>query len=130
VNVASECGYTDYNYKELVKLQAEYQDLVILGFPSNQFGQQEPGSDEDILKFATENYSVNFPLYSKVDVMGDDACELYKYLHTETASAPNWNFSKYLVDRKGEVVQFLSEKDPFENLITSLDYLLPQKTEL
>lgn len=126
VNVASECGYTDLNYKELVDLQQDYQDkgFTVLAFPSNQFGQQEPGTNQQILSFASNNYGVNFPIFSKVEAIGDTVCEVYRHLSETLGSAPTWNFCKYLVDRNGEVVQFFSVKDTFDSIRTSLDYIL------
>ena len=131
MNVASECEYTHSNYQELTKLQAEYQDrgFTVLGFPSNQFDEQEPGSNQEILEFAKSKFDLNFPLFSKVDVLGEGSCELYKYLYSETASQPSWNFCKYLVDQNGDVVQFLAVKEPFDSLRVSLDYLLNKNTK-
>ncbi len=132
MNVASECGYTESNYRELVQLQSDYQGkpFTVLGFPSNDFGGQEPGSDEDILNFTSEKYQVNFPLFSKVNVIGDEASDLYKYLFSETYAAPQWNFCKYLVDGTGNVLQFFSQEDPFTSVRETLNYLLANKTEL
>jgi glutathione peroxidase len=81
----------------------------VLGFPCNQFGAQEPGSDEEILEFATSNYQVNFPLFAKIDVNGDTACDLYKLLKSQQADEEGnadigWNFTKFLIDRSGAVV--------------------------
>lgn len=86
------------------------QGFTVLAFPCNQFGQQEPGTDAEILEFARSTYDVNFPMFAKVDVNGDNACELYQYL-TERKPQPSgdpaiaWNFTKFLVDRSGEVVE-------------------------
>lgn len=110
VNVASHCGYTP-QYTGLEALYEKYKDkgLVVIGFPANNFGAQEPGTNAEIQTFCTSKYSVKFPLYGKVSVKGDDQTPLYKYLTKETA-APiagdiKWNFTKFLVDRNGQVVQ-------------------------
>lgn len=126
VNVASECGYTDLNYRELVQLQTDYQDkgLTVLAFPCNQFGQQEPGTSQQVLRLATQTYGANFPIFGKVDVTGDSACAAYKYLAGNMGSVPSWNFCKYLVDQKGKVVQFFPVTSKFDEIRTSIDYLL------
>jgi glutathione peroxidase len=110
VNTASECGLTP-QYEDLEALYEKYSDkgLVVLGFPCNQFGKQEPGSDADIAKFCSDNYKVKFPMFSKVDVNGEGATPLYKYL-TSLDTKPqgkgkiSWNFEKFLLNRNGEVV--------------------------
>ena len=126
VNVASECGYTDLNYKELVRLQNDYQHrgFTVLAFPSNQFGQQEPGTNQQIITLATESYAANFPIFGKIDVMGNTTCPVYEYLVGKTGSMPTWNFCKYLVDRRGEVVQYFSQANSFDEIRTSIEYLL------
>jgi len=110
VNTASRCGFTP-QYRELQELYETYRDrgLEILAFPCNQFANQEPGSEEEIQKFCETQYNVTFPLFSKVKVKGPDAHPLFKYL---TESAPGmlgkeikWNFTKFLVNRRGEVVK-------------------------
>ena len=110
VNVASKCGLTP-QYKELQALHEKYEKdgLVILGFPCNQFRQQEPGTAEEIKKFCTANYGVSFPLFAKIEVNGDGACDLYKYLTALDAKPKGpgkitWNFEKFVIGRKGEVV--------------------------
>lgn len=133
MNVASECGYTDHNYRQLVSLQDDYHSkgFNVLAFPCNQFGEQEPGSNEEILKFAREKYNVNFPMFAKVDVKGEQVTGVYEHLTGSLLNAPTWNFCKYLVDQSGEVVQFFKEKDDFSSIRQSLDYLLSRKhTEL
>jgi glutathione peroxidase len=110
VNVASKCGYTK-QYEGLQDLYAKHKDegLVILGVPSNDFGKQEPGTEEEIQKFCSSKYKVTFPMTSKVVVKGDDKTELYKVL---TAATPKngkveevgWNFEKFLIGRNGQVV--------------------------
>jgi glutathione peroxidase len=110
VNVASKCGFTK-QYTALEALYTKYNDkgFVILGFPCNQFGGQEPGTAEDIRKFCTSKYSVTFPLMAKIEVNGDGACDLYKYLtpldaKPKGAGKVKWNFEKFLVGRDGQVV--------------------------
>jgi glutathione peroxidase len=110
VNTASECGLTP-QYAELQKLYDQYKDngFTVLGFPCNQFGNQEPGREEHISEFCSLNYGVNFPMFAKVDVNGDHAHPLFQYLKEETSGAVEttdieWNFAKFLVDRNGKVV--------------------------
>jgi len=110
VNVASECGFTP-QYEGLEKLYETYKDqgLMILGFPSNQFGEQEPGSDDEIIFFCQGTYDVKFDMFSKIDVNGDNTDPLYKYLKSEQSGfmwteSIKWNFTKFLVDREGNVV--------------------------
>ncbi|MBA4494695.1 glutathione peroxidase [Paenactinomyces guangxiensis] len=111
VNTASKCGFTP-QYKELQELYEQYREdgLEILAFPCNQFMNQEPGTDAEILEFCSLNYGVTFPIFSKIDVNGDQAHPLYKYLCKEApglmgSKAIKWNFTKFLVNRKGEVVK-------------------------
>ena len=110
VNVASQCGYTP-QYSALEAIYEKYKDqgFVILGFPANNFGAQEPGTNEEIKTFCTRKYSVKFPMYAKISVKGDDQAPLYAYLTKQTGDAIKgeikWNFTKFLVDRNGNVVQ-------------------------
>ena len=129
VNLASECGYTDHNYKQLTSMQDLYgrRGFTVLAFPCNQFGQQEPGTDSEILFFATKKYDANFPIFSKVDVKGENMCDVYRYLTESTGSFPNWNFNKYLIDRHGEVVQFFTATDTFTDIKQSISYLLSKQ---
>lgn len=131
MNVASECGYTDSNYKALVQLQQDYQGkgFTVLAFPSNQFSQQEPGTNQKIIDFARDSYGANFPIFSKTNVTGNLMCDVYQYLTRNTGSFPSWNFCKYLVDRRGEVVQFFSQKDEFSAIKASVEYLLRKKLD-
>jgi glutathione peroxidase len=110
VNVASKCGYTP-QYKALEELHEKYgkDGLVIIGVPANEFKQQEPGTDEEIAKFCTDTYGVKFPMLSKVVVKGDGMTPLYKHLTSKDtnpkfAGEIQWNFTKFLVDRSGQVV--------------------------
>lgn len=126
VNVASECGYTP-QYKNLQALSEQYKDkLVVIGFPANNFGGQEPGSNAEIRSFCTKNYGVTFQMMDKISVKGSDMHPLYKWLSNKEengtcSEAPSWNFCKYLIDEKGNVVKFFSSKtDPLSKDITSL----------
>jgi glutathione peroxidase len=109
VNTASQCGFTP-QFEGLEKLYEDYADqgLVVLGFPCNQFGGQEPGDSEQIGAFCQKNYGVTFPMFEKVDVNGDDAHPLFQWLREEQGglmgSKIKWNFTKFLVNRDGEVV--------------------------
>jgi glutathione peroxidase len=110
VNVASQCGYTP-QYSALEAIYQKYKDqgFVILGFPANNFGAQEPGTNEEIRTFCSRKYSVTFPMFSKISVKGTDQAPLYSYLTKETGPGISgdikWNFTKFLVDRSGSVVQ-------------------------
>jgi glutathione peroxidase len=110
VNVASQCGYTP-QYSALEAIYEKYKDrgFVIVGFPANNFGAQEPGTNAEIKTFCSRKYNVTFPMYAKVSVKGSDQTPLYAYLTTETgkgiAGEIQWNFTKFLVDRNGNVVQ-------------------------
>jgi len=107
VNVASKCGYTK-QYKGLESLYREYKDkgFEILGFPSNDFGAQEPGSEAEIKSFCSLTYDVSFDLFSKVKVKGNEIVDIYKYLTDTTGSQVQWNFNKFLVDKEGKVVKY------------------------
>lgn len=115
VNVASECGYTP-QYKELEELYKKHGDKVtVLGFPANNFGGQEPGTNQQIATFCEKNFGVTFPMFAKVSVKGDDTAPLYKFLADKSkngavSDAPTWNFCKYLVDEQGRVVAFYPSK--------------------
>jgi len=111
VNVASKCGFTP-QYQGLESLYLNYKDkgFFILGFPSNDFGQQEPGTPEEIQTFCRSKYSVTFPLFEKVDVLkGPTQAPVYQFLTTNFPQ-PSWNFCKYLVDPTGKVLQFFPSK--------------------
>jgi glutathione peroxidase len=108
VNVASKCGLTP-QYADLQKLQDKYKDkgFVVLGFPANEFGKQEPGTDAEIKEFCTGKYNVSFPMFSKVVVKGEGQAPLYAHLtggEGKTAGDIKWNFTKFLVDKEGKVV--------------------------
>lgn len=124
VNTASECGYTK-QYEGLQKLYENYKEkLVVVGFPANNFGGQEPGSNETIAAFCKKNYGVTFPMAAKVSVKGDDMAPIFKWL---TSKAQNdamdteikWNFGKFLLDEKGSLIQYFPSKvDPMSEEIT------------
>jgi glutathione peroxidase len=119
VNTASYCGFT-HQYEGLEKLQSRFQDrgLVVLGFPSNDFGQQEPGSAKQIADFCFNTYGVKFPMFSKSVVVGANRNPLYAALYKATGTAPGWNFQKYLIDRTGKVVSsFPSQVEPQDKAI-------------
>ncbi|MBL9150744.1 MAG: glutathione peroxidase [Phycisphaerae bacterium] len=112
VNVASKCGLTP-QYTGLEKLYGEFKDkgFVILGFPCNDFGNQEPGSAEDIKTFCSTKYNVTFPMFAKVQSKaGEGQSEIYNYLGARTNSLPSWNFGKYLIGRDGQPIAFFESK--------------------
>jgi len=116
VNTASKCGFTP-QYAQLQELYSRYKDkgLVVIGFPANNFAKQEPGSNEQIREFCTENYGVSFPMMSKISVKGDDIHPLYQWLtlkdkNGKEDSKVKWNFQKYLIDEKGQLVAHFSPK--------------------
>ncbi|KAH0938998.1 hypothetical protein HID58_006459 [Brassica napus] len=110
VNVASQCGLTNSNYTELAQLYQKYKDhgFEILAFPCNQFGNQEPGSNEEIVQFACTRFKAEYPIFDKVDVNGDSAAPIYKFLKSSKGGVfgdgIKWNFAKFLVDKDGNVV--------------------------
>jgi glutathione peroxidase len=127
VNTASECGNTP-QYSDLEKLYEKYKDrLVVIGFPANNFGQQEPGTNADISKFCSKNYGITFPMMSKVSVKGDDIDPLFHWLITQ----PNpdktgdirWNFEKFLIDENGNLIhRFHDKMSPMdEKIITAIE---------
>jgi glutathione peroxidase len=126
VNVASECGLTP-QYDGLVRLYSRYRDqgLEILGFPCNQFGGQEPGSQSQIREFCRTNYGVEFPMFEKIEVNGEGRDSLYEWLTGEDVGPDGsgdiaWNFAKFLVDREGKLIaRFSPTVEPCSNVITS-----------
>lgn len=133
VNVASQCGYTP-QYAGLEALYEKYKDkgLIVLGFPANNFGGQEPGTDEQIKTFCSRKYNVTFPMYSKISVKGADQAPLYKFLVKEDPSHTGeikWNFTKFLVDRNGTVMQrfepAVTPEDP--QMVAAIEKLLQEK---
>ncbi|MDE2474521.1 MAG: glutathione peroxidase [Alphaproteobacteria bacterium] len=129
VNTASECGYTP-QYAGLESLWRKYKDrgLIVLGVPSNDFGRQEPGSEAEIRNFCTKNYGVSFPMTAKYEVSGRNAHSFYHWITAQAgdAAAPRWNFHKYLIDGKGELVGIYPSKVAPEDkkLITEIEGLL------
>jgi glutathione peroxidase len=132
VNVASKCGHTP-QYKGLQSIYEKYKDrgFIILGFPANNFLRQEPGTNDEIKKFCTLNYGVTFDMFSKISVKGSDQDPLYQYLTKESPvpGVVTWNFQKYLVDRKGNVVEkFAPGTGPEEKeVIDKIEQLLSEK---
>lgn len=110
VNTASKCGYTP-QYADLQALQETHSDdVTVLGFPANNFLWQEPGSNADIAEFCEKNYGVTFQMFEKISVGGSDRHPLYEWLAAKSGKKPTWNFCKYLVNRKGEVIGFYGPK--------------------
>ncbi len=130
VNTASKCGFTP-QYKGLENLQKEYADkgFCVLGFPCNQFGKQEPGDAEAIQSFCDLTYQTSFPLFKKIEVNGDNALPLYDYM---TEQAPGilgskgvkWNFTKFLINKNGEVIKRFAPKDKPESIASNIEELL------
>ena len=126
VNTASQCGFTP-QYKGLQGLYAKYKDrgFAVLAFPCDQFGHQEPGSDDEIKSFCETNYGIGFPLFSKVEVNGDNAHPLYKFLKSEKGGllgdAIKWNFTKFLVDKQGNVVDRYAPLTPPDNIARDIE---------
>jgi glutathione peroxidase len=129
VNVASRCGNTP-QYAGLEKLYTDYKDkgFVILGFPSNDFGKQEPGTPQEITTFCTTKYHVTFPMFEKVKTKGAGQAPVYEFL-TNGFPVPTWNFSKYLVGKDGKVIMFFKDKVKPDNkdLIAAIDAALAAK---
>ena len=130
VNTASECGFTP-QFAGLETLWKEYADqgLVVVGFPSNQFGGQDPGANDQIESFCQLNYGVSFPMMAKVDVNGDHAHPLWKWLSAEApgllgSKAIKWNFTKFLVGRDGEVIARYAPTDKPESLVKDIEAAL------
>ncbi|HEX4883732.1 MAG TPA: glutathione peroxidase [Casimicrobiaceae bacterium] len=130
VNTASQCGFTP-QYKGLEALQKKYhaKGFDVLGFPCNQFGAQEPGTDAEIATFCETSFGVSFPMFAKVDVNGDDAAPLYRWLKKEKpgllgSEAIKWNFTKFLVDRTGKVVARYAPNDTPESIAPAIEKLL------
>jgi len=127
VNTASQCGYTP-QYEGLEALYRRYRDkgLVVLGFPANDFGGQEPGSNGEIAKFCELNYGVSFPMFAKSGVVARNANPFYASLATKTGERPQWNFHKYLIDRSGEkVLSFGSAVTPSDpKLVGEIERML------
>ena len=130
VNTASYCGYTK-QYEGLEALYRNYKDrgLVVIGFPSNDFGSQEPGTNKEIAEFCRTTYGVEFPMFEKTSVARLDAQPLYATLVKATGQAPQWNFHKYVVDRTGtRIASFASAVEPTQrDFVASIERLLAEK---
>ncbi|MFN3197599.1 MAG: glutathione peroxidase [Bradymonadia bacterium] len=131
VNTASKCGFTP-QFKGLEALHKEYGErgLAVLGFPCNQFGHQDPGSNDEISEFCQINYGVSFPMHAKIDVNGKDAHPLYNYLKGEAkgvlgSKGIKWNFTKFLVDAEGNVIDRFASKTAPAKLKAEIEKLLP-----
>ena len=131
VNTASHCGFTG-QYKGLEELYRTYTDrgLVVLGFPCDQFGHQEPGDEEEIATFCERNFGVTFPLFAKIDVNGPDAHPLYEWLRSEQSGLVGnkirWNFTKFLIDTEGKVVKRYGSTTTPDQISDDIEALLPE----
>jgi glutathione peroxidase len=130
VNVASRCGFTP-QYAGLEALYRKYGEkgFVVLGFPCNQFGAQEPGADSEIAQFCATSYDVTFPMFSKIDVNGEKAHPLYRWLKHAApgllgSEAIKWNFTKFLIDRSGKVVRRFASTDTPQSLEKAIESIL------
>ena len=132
VNTASKCGFTP-QYEGLEALHAKYNDrgFSVVGFPSNDFMGQEPGSEDEIKEFCTLTYGVKFPMFEKTVVKGDDAHALYRDLAAATGEAPGWNFHKYLIDRNGNAVKSYGSRTRPDDaaMVAEIERLLAEKPE-
>lgn len=130
VNTASKCGFTP-QYNGLQELQEKFKDsgFSVLAFPCNQFGGQEPGSSEEIQEFCTVNYGINFPIFEKVDVKGEDAHPLFKYLTSEKkgllgSESIKWNFTKFLINKEGKPIARFAPNTTPEKISIEIENLL------
>ncbi|MCZ8136512.1 MAG: glutathione peroxidase [Porphyrobacter sp.] len=130
VNTASKCGFTpQYDGLEKIYQQFKDKDFEVLGFPCNQFGAQEPGSADEIAEFCKINFGVTFPLMAKVDVNGDNASPLFDWMKKEAkglmgSTSIKWNFTKFLIDREGNVVKRYAPTDKPESIAKDIEKLL------
>lgn len=133
VNVASKCGNTkQYNDLEQIHLKYHQKGLCVLGFPCNQFFMQEPKNEQEIIEFCRSKYNVTFEMFSKVNVNGPNACELYTFLKnehpwTDRAKNVKWNFEKFIVDKSGNVKYRIGNKESILNHIDKIEELINQK---
>jgi len=132
VNTASKCGFTS-QYKGLQGLYAKFRKrgFEVLAFPCDQFGHQEPGNDHEIRSFCEANYGIEFPLFSKIEVNGEGAHPLYKFLKSEKGGllgdSIKWNFTKFLVDKEGKVVERYAPMTPPERIATDIEKQLKKR---
>jgi len=132
VNVASKCGFTpQYTGLEALYRKYQAQGFAVLGFPCDQFGHQEPGNEAEIQQFCSLNYDVSFPLFAKIEVNGENAHPLYQYLKQQQpgvlgTQAIKWNFTKFLVDRQGQVIKRYASTDKPEEIAGDIEALLNQ----
>ena len=130
VNTASKCGFTpQYKGLEALYEKLKHQGFEVLGFPCNQFGKQEPGSDEEIAEFCDLTFKVSFPMFSKIDVNGEQAAPLYQFLKSEApgvlgSKGIKWNFTKFLVNKEGQVVKRFAPKDKPESIESQVTEIL------
>jgi glutathione peroxidase len=130
VNVASKCGFTDqYEALETLYVKFAHRGFVVLGFPCNQFGSQEPGNEEQIKEFCRLNYGVTFPMFSKIEVNGGSTHPLYEFLKKKRpgilgSGSIKWNFTKFLIDRNGYVVERFAPKKKPDELENNIEVLL------
>ncbi|MGE0114307.1 MAG: glutathione peroxidase [Steroidobacteraceae bacterium] len=132
VNVASKCGFTpQYTGLEALYRKYQAQGFAVLGFPCDQFGHQEPGNEAEIQQFCSLNYDISFPLFAKIEVNGENAHPLYQYLKQQQpgvlgTQAIKWNFTKFLVDRQGQVIKRYASTDKPEEIAGDIEALLNQ----
>ncbi|XP_054843208.1 probable glutathione peroxidase 8 [Eublepharis macularius] len=128
VNVASQCQHTDKNYITLQELHREFgpSHFTVLAFPCNQFGESEPGTNQEIRVFAKKNYGVTFPIFNKIKILGSGASPAFKFLIESSKKQPRWNFWKYLVSPEGKVVNFWRPDEPLESIRPDIAALVRQ----
>ncbi|XP_048359820.1 probable glutathione peroxidase 8 [Sphaerodactylus townsendi] len=128
VNVASRCQHTDKNYIMLQELHREFgpSHFTVLAFPCNQFGESEPGTNQEISAFAKTNYGVTFPVFSKIKILGSEALPAFKFLIESSKKEPRWNFWKYLISPEGKVVKFWRPEEPIESIKPDVVALIRQ----
>ncbi|XP_064114696.1 glutathione peroxidase 7-like isoform X2 [Macrobrachium nipponense] len=132
VNVASHCGYTEATYRALKKLHdiLSYGDhFSVLAFPCNQFGEQEPLDMPEIINFVTSEYNVEFPIFNKINVIGEDAEPAFRQLTDESSVVPDWNFYKYLVDETGHVIDAWGTATTIESIFDEINFAVEKAKE-
>ncbi|GBC07507.1 hypothetical protein RclHR1_00750041 [Rhizophagus clarus] len=128
VNVASQCGYTP-QYTGLESLYNKYKDqgLIVAGLPCNQFGAQEPGTEEEIVTFCSAKYNVTFPLFAKIDVNGENESSIYKFLKSQQSGDIKWNFEKFLIGKNGNVIKRYPSSVKPEDIASDIETALNDK---